>query len=57
MKYSLEYSPKKLRSLQLRGSSHGDTIYDKDDEVLRFEEWNKTEECIQNGLTIVVKGE
>lgn len=38
-------------------SLDGDTIYDKNDEILRFEEWNKTEECIQNGLTIVVKGE
>lgn len=35
----------------------GDTIYDKNDEVLSYREWNKPEEGIQNGLTIVVKGD
>lgn len=35
----------------------GDTIYDKNDEVLRYEEWSKPKEDINNGLTIVVKGE
>lgn len=38
-------------------SLDGDTIYDKNDEVLRCEEWSKPEENIKNGLTIVVKGE
>lgn len=32
-------------------------IYDKDEEVLRYEEWSKPEDGIQNGLTIVVKTE
>lgn len=32
-------------------------IYDKDEEVLRYEEWSKSEDGIQNGLTIVVKTE
>ena len=32
-------------------------IYDKDEEVLSYEEWSKPEDGIQNGLTIVVKGE
>ena len=35
----------------------GDTIYDENDEVLSYREWNKPEEGIQNGLTVVVKGE
>lgn len=35
----------------------GDTIYDKNDEVLRYEEWNDLNENIQNGLTVVVKSE
>lgn len=35
----------------------GDTIYDENDEVLRYEEWDNPEEGIQNGLTVVVKGE
>lgn len=35
----------------------GDTIYDENDEVLSYKEWNKPEEGIQNGLTVVVKGE
>ena len=38
-------------------SLDGDTIYDEDDEVLSFKEWSKSEDNIQNGLTIVVKGE
>lgn len=38
-------------------SLDGDTIYDKNDEVFRYEEWSKPEENIKNGLTIVVKGE
>lgn len=36
-------------------SLDGDTIYDENDEVLNYEEWNKPEEDIQNGLTVVVK--
>lgn len=32
-------------------------IYDKDEEVLRYEEWSKSEDGIQNGLTVVVKTE
>lgn len=32
----------------------GDT-YDKDEEVLSYEEWSKPEDNIQNGLTVVVK--
>lgn len=35
----------------------GDIIYDENDEVLSYREWNKPEEGIQNGLTVVVKGE
>lgn len=30
-------------------------IYDKDEEVLSYEEWSKPEDNIQNGLTVVVK--
>ena len=29
----------------------------KNEEVLNYEEWNNPEECIQNGLTVVIKGE
>ena len=32
-------------------------IYDKNEEVLSYEEWTQIENNIQNGLTIVVKGE
>lgn len=32
-------------------------IYDNDEEVLSYREWSKPEDDIQNGLTIVVKGE
>ena len=32
-------------------------IYDKDEEVLSYEEWYDTEEGIQSGLTVIVKGE
>ena len=32
-------------------------IYDKDEEVLSYREWSKPEDDINNGLTIVVKGE
>lgn len=32
-------------------------IYDKDEEVLRYKEWSKPEDGIQNGLTVVVKTE
>ena len=32
-------------------------IYDKDEEVLSYEEWAKPEDDINNGLTVVVKGE
>lgn len=32
-------------------------IYDKDEEVLSYEEWTAPEDDIQNGLTIVVKTE
>ena len=32
-------------------------IYDKDEEVLSYEEWSKQEDDINNGLTVVVKGE
>ena len=32
-------------------------IYDDDEEVLRYEEWSKPEDGIQNGLTVVVKTE
>ena len=32
-------------------------IYDKDEEVLSYEEWSSPEDNVQNGLTIVVKGE
>ena len=32
-------------------------IYDKNEEVLSYEEWARTEDNIQNGLTVVVKGE
>lgn len=35
----------------------GDTIYDENDEVLNYEEWDSPEDDIRNGLTIVVKGE
>lgn len=38
-------------------SLDGDTIYDKNDEVLSYEEWSHPEEGIENGLTVVVKGE
>ena len=31
-------------------------IYDKNEEVLSYEEWTRTEDDIQNGLTIMVKG-
>ena len=32
-------------------------IYDKDEEVLSYEEWAKPEDDINNGLTVVAKGE
>lgn len=32
-------------------------IYDKNEEILSYEEWTRIEDNIQNGLTIVVKGE
>ena len=32
-------------------------IYDKDEEVLSYEEWSQPEDDIKNGLTVVVKGE
>lgn len=32
-------------------------IYDKDEEVISYEEWSQPEDDIQNGLTVVVKGE
>lgn len=32
-------------------------IYNKDEEVLSYEEWSQPEDDIQNGLTVVVKGE
>ena len=31
-------------------------IYDKDEEVLNYEEWSNPEDNVQNGLTIIVKG-
>ena len=37
-------------------SLDGDT-YDKNEEVLSYEEWSQPEDDIQNGLTVVVKGE
>lgn len=38
-------------------SLDGDTIYDENDEVLSYKEWSEPEEGIQNGLTVVMKGE
>lgn len=38
-------------------SLDGDTLYDENDEVLSYKEWNKSEEGIQNGLTVVVDAE
>lgn len=35
----------------------GDTIYDENDEVLNYEEWDSPEDDIRNGLTVIVKGE
>ena len=32
-------------------------IYDKDEEVLSYEEWSKPKDNVQNGLTVVVKCE
>ena len=32
-------------------------IYNKDEEVLRYEEWTSPEDDVQNGLTVVVKTE
>lgn len=32
-------------------------IYDKDEEVLSYEEWSSPEDNVQIGLTVVVKGE
>ena len=32
-------------------------IYDNDEEVISYEEWSSTEDNVQNGLTVVVKGE
>ena len=32
-------------------------IYNNDEEVLSYKEWTSSEDNIQNGLTIVVKGE
>ena len=32
-------------------------IYDKDEEVLSYEEWAQPEDDINNGLTVVVKAE
>ena len=32
-------------------------IYDKDEEVLSYEEWTQPEDDINNGLTVVVKAE
>lgn len=36
-------------------SLDGDTIYDKEDVVVEYEEWSKPEENIKNGLMVVVK--
>lgn len=38
-------------------SLDGDTIYDVNDEILSYKEWSEPEKGIQNGLTVVVKGE
>ena len=32
-------------------------VYDKDEEVLSYEEWAQPEDDINNGLTVVVKAE
>lgn len=35
-------------------SLDGDTIYDEDDVVLKYEEWSNPSKGIYNGLTVVV---
>ena len=32
-------------------------IYSKEEEVLSYEEWSQPEDDIQNGLTVVMKGQ
>jgi hypothetical protein len=32
-------------------------VYSKNEEVLSYEEWSQPEDNIQNGLTVIVKGE
>lgn len=36
-------------------SLDGDTIYDEDDVVLKYEEWSNPSKGIYNGLTVVVE--
>ena len=38
-------------------SLDGDTYYSKEEEVLSYKEWSQPEDNIQNGLTVVVKGQ
>lgn len=37
-------------------SLDGDIIYDEEDVVVEYKEWRKTEENINNGLTVIIKG-
>lgn len=32
-------------------------VYDKDEEVIKYKEWSQPEDEMENGLTVVVKGE
>ena len=32
-------------------------VYDKDEEVIGYKEWSEPEDNMENGLTVVVKGE
>ena len=32
-------------------------VYDKDEEVIGYKEWSQPEDNMENGLTVVVKGE
>ena len=38
-------------------SLDGDTIYDEDDVVLKYEEWSNPDKDICNGLTVIVEAE
>ena len=55
--YKTDYANQKIKSKNGEIIPLDGDIYDKDEEVLSYEEWTQPEDDIQNGLTIMVKGE